>query len=146
MLAGCRDEDNAASREYGTVDMKLGAKSYRLWVANHEVTRQRGLMHRQTLDADRGMIFVFPKEEPLSFYMKDTFIPLDIIYANAAGKVVSIKRMKPMDRDASGQWVTTPSDGPAKYAIELNAGAADEAGVKVGDQLQIPAEAANTNR
>jgi uncharacterized membrane protein (UPF0127 family) len=78
------------------------------------------------------MIFVFPREAELGFYMKNTRIPLDIVYVNAAGRVVSVKQMKPYDTK------TTPSDGDAQYAIELNEGAAQKAGVKAGMTLQMP--------
>ena len=84
------------------------------------------------------MVFVFRDDKPLSFYMKNTLIPLDIIYVNSAGNVVSIHRMEPQALDARGAYLTTPSGAPAKYAIELNAGAAGAAGVKVGDHLEFP--------
>ena len=81
------------------------------------------------------MLFVFPDEAPRSFWMRNTLIPLDIVYLDAAGKVVSISRMKPLDETG------VPSLGPAKYAIEMNKGAAARSGVKVGDVLTIPANA-----
>jgi uncharacterized membrane protein (UPF0127 family) len=89
------------------------------------------------MPADHGMIFVFPDTEPRSFWMKDTRIPLDILYLDPDGVVVSIRQMKPYD--LSG----VHSDKPAKYAIELNKGAAERAGVKVGDKLEIPEAARN---
>jgi uncharacterized membrane protein (UPF0127 family) len=67
--------------------------------------------------------------------MKNTRIPLDILYLDEHGKVVSIHQMKPYDRSG------VPSDGLAKYAIELNVGRASEVGAKVGDVLEIPANA-----
>ena len=66
--------------------------------------------------------------------MRNTRIPLDIVFVNSAGKVVSVHQMKPYDEH------TTESKGPAKYAIELNRGAASEAGVKVGDHIELPPE------
>ena len=95
-------------------------------------------MKRESMPADRGMIFVFRTQQPLTFWMKDTLIPLDILYLNAQGKVVSIHRMLPNDKDAFGEYVTTPSDAPSKYAIELNAGQAAASGVKAGDQIDLP--------
>jgi uncharacterized membrane protein (UPF0127 family) len=67
--------------------------------------------------------------------MKNTLIPLDIIYLDAGGKVVSVMQMKPLDESS------VPSDGPAKYAVELNQGAAKRAGVAAGDTLVIPEDA-----
>ena len=112
--------------------MDIGKQPFVLELAATDPTRKHGLMHRQSMPADHGMIFVFPDEEPLSFWMKNTLIPLDIVYLDRNGKVVSIRQMKPLDESG------VPSDEPAKYAIELNEGAAARAGVKVGDVLKIP--------
>jgi uncharacterized membrane protein (UPF0127 family) len=89
-------------------------------------------MRRDTMPADHGMLFVFNREAPLSCWMKNTRIPLDIIYLDAAGRVVSVKQMKAFDLNS------TPSDSPAQYAIELNKGAAESAGVKAGMTLKLP--------
>jgi uncharacterized membrane protein (UPF0127 family) len=134
---GCR-QSAPAKPGLPTVTMQLGSKTFTLEIANSVPTRERGLMQRDSMPADHGMIFVFDQEQPLGFYMKNTRIPLDIIFVGANGNVVSIKQMKPYDLK------TTPSDLPAKWAIELNAGAAAEAGVKVGDALQIPEAARAT--
>ena len=127
-----RAADARADAESGTVRMQIGNQQFTLEVAATPKSQQLGLMHRQSMPADRGMIFVFPQERQLSFWMKNTLIPLDIVYADKAGKVVSVKQMKPMDE------TPVPSDAPAKYAIELNQGTANRVGVKVGDVLQIP--------
>jgi uncharacterized membrane protein (UPF0127 family) len=135
IAAGCstRSDSATSTASLPTVQMKLGRKTLTLEVANTQPSREKGLMRRDSMPSDRGMIFVFPNEEPrLGFYMKNTRIPLDIIFVSAAGNVVSIKQMKPYD------LTTTYADAPAKWAIELNQGAAAEAGVKVGDKLDIP--------
>jgi uncharacterized protein len=116
------------------VEMKIGNKEFVLEVAATAEARNRGLMRRDSMPADHGMIFVFTEEQPLSFWMRNTRIALDIIYLDRGGRVVSIKPMKPYDESS------TPSDGPAQYAIEVNQGAAATAGVKVGDVLALPAE------
>ena len=140
--AGCKNgsDKGTAPREApaGAVDLRIGNRTFHLSVAATEDTRQLGLMGVKSMPQDRGMIFVFRNEQLLSFFMKNTLIPLDIVYVNAAGNVVSIHRMEPLATDARGQWVTTPSDAPARYAIELNAGAAEAAGVKTGDHLDLP--------
>jgi hypothetical protein len=138
---GCHQEPQKPEHEYGTVDVRLGSKSYRLWVAANERTRRYGLMNRESMPADRGMIFVFRDEQPLTFWMKNTLIPLDILYLDAQGKVVGIHRMEPNAKDALGAYVNTPSDAPSRYAIELNAGQAAASGVKVGDHIDLPSEA-----
>lgn len=118
-----------------TTQMQVGDQTFTFEIANTDSTRMRGLMKRDSMPADHGMIFVFPDEAERSFWMRDTRFPLDILFVDASGKVVSVRAMKPYDLSS------TPSDGPAKYAIELNAGAAERAGVKAGDVLGIPAEA-----
>ena len=115
--------------------MQIGTKTFTLEVADTNDSRRTGLMQRKSMPADHGMIFVFAEEQPLGFWMKNTLIPLDVIYLDAKGKVVSIKKLEPLDLTA------VDSDGPAKYAIEINRGAAAGAGVKVGDVLNIPERA-----
>ena len=89
-------------------------------------------MKRNSMPPDHGMIFVFAREEPLNFWMKDTRFALDILFLDHNGKIVTAARMEPYD------LTNTPSNAPAQYAIELNAGAAKDAGVKAGDVLEIP--------
>jgi uncharacterized membrane protein (UPF0127 family) len=131
-LAGCRNGSAVETVTLPTVPMTIGSKTYTLEIANDTPEREKGLMRRDSMPADHGMIFVFPGEQKLGFYMKNTRIPLDIIYVNASGVVVSVKQMRPYD------VTTIPSDGPAKWAIELNQGQAASCGVKAGDQLTIP--------
>ena len=139
--ASCKGQPEIKPLEPLQVVTSRGPQRFLVEVARTPRQREYGLMCRRTLAADRGMLFLFERPDIQAFWMRNTLIPLDIIYLDAGGRVVSIKRMKPMERDARGEWVTTPSDAPAKYAIELNEGAAAAAGVKVGDRLEIPAEA-----
>jgi uncharacterized membrane protein (UPF0127 family) len=124
-----------AAQPDGTVRMQIGRETFTLEVAATGRARQIGLMHRRSMPQDRGMIFSFPQAQSLGFWMKNTHIPLDIVYLDENGKVVSVKQMKPMDE------TRVESDAPAKYAVELNQGAAQRAGVKVGDVLNVPAAA-----
>ena len=134
-VMGC---NGGAPSNLRTVQMPIGSKTYTLEVADTPDTREHGLMKRDSLPADRGMIFVFPDVTERSFWMKHTRIPLDIIYVDPDGKVVSTATMKPYDLGK------TSSNGPSKYAIELNAGQVKANGVKAGDQLVIPDNAKNT--
>jgi hypothetical protein len=129
---GCQGRPKGGLR---TVPMQIGRKSFSLEVADTPGAREYGLMQRDSLAWNRGMIFVFEEEREQSFWMKNTRIPLDILFIDAGGRVVSIRQMRPYDLRS------TPSDGRAKYAIELNQGAAADAGVKEGDQVAVPAEA-----
>ena len=129
LLGGCEPKSVSG---LATVPMEIGSKTFTLEVADRTESRTYGLMRRDSMPADHGMIFVFDKDEQRGFWMKNTRIPLDIIFVDSAGKVVSVKQMKPYDLSS------TPSDGPAQYAIELNKGAAEAAGVKAGMTLKLP--------
>jgi uncharacterized membrane protein (UPF0127 family) len=123
-----------AASQGDVVRMPIGRETFTLEVADDVAEQRWGLMARESMPSDHGMIFVFEEESPRDFWMKDTLIPLDIVYVDTAGKVVSVKQMKPRDE------TPVPSDGAAMYAIELNQGAAQRAGVKAGDVLTIPKE------
>lgn len=95
--------------------------------------RARGLMYRRVLAEDAGMVFVFGDETPRSFWMRNTYVPLDIIYINGRGEIVSIaKNTKPLDE------TPVPSYLPAKFVLEINAGLSDALGLKEGDLLCHP--------
>jgi uncharacterized membrane protein (UPF0127 family) len=122
------------------ISMTLGSKKFSIEVAPDENTRDMGLMHRESMPADHGMIFVFPGEQPLTFWMKNTHIPLEILYLDKTGKIVSIQSMRPLDLTG------IDSGKPAKYAIEVNPGAVAAAGLKVGDVIAIPPDVAASGR
>jgi len=128
LLVGCEHSPAGLA----TVKMQIGKRTFTLEVADTSASQEHGLMERDSMPSDHGMIFVFPQEQERFFWMKNTRFPLDIIFVDASGKIVSIHQMRAYDLH------TTPSDAPAKYAIELNAGAAGDAGVQAGDKLNIP--------
>jgi uncharacterized membrane protein (UPF0127 family) len=113
-------------------EMSIGEAKFTLEVADTPRLRNKGLMYRDSMSKDHGMIFVFASEEKLSFWMKNTNIPLDILFLDSSGTIVSIHQMKPHDLRG------TPSEKPALYAIELNEGTAKRVGVKIGDKLKLP--------
>lgn len=97
--------------------------------------RERGLMGRLSLDKDRGMLFVFPSDDFWVFWMKDTKVPLDIIWMDRSGKVVDIvENAQPV---FSQDPPTFKSVFPARYVLEANAGFAKENNIKVGDVAQF---------
>jgi uncharacterized membrane protein (UPF0127 family) len=104
-------------------------------VASNDETRARGLMFRDSLADDRGMIFLFPQSGIYPFWMKQTLIPLDMIWIDEGGKIVHISAaVPPCTADPC------PSYSPEKIArnvLELRAGRAAELGLKIGDVLQI---------
>src|SRR5687767_449649 len=115
--AGCA---TAASEAW----VELKGQRFSVEVANDDTERARGLMFRDELAADRGMIFVHDAEEPQAYWMKNTKIPLDIFYFDSARKLVSVQERVPPCSLGDG-CPPFPSDGPAKYVLELNAGAAE---------------------
>ncbi len=135
LLAGVGCDTESPPTPLPTTSMHLGQANFTIEIANTDPTREFGLMKRDTMPPNHGMIFVFSDETPRSFWMKNTRIPLDIAFLDHNGQVVSIKQMKAYD------LTSVPSDAAAKYAIELNLGAAQAAGLKVGDHVDIPTEA-----
>lgn len=91
---------------------------------------QYGMMYRRHMDEDKGMLFFMKNERPQSFWMKNTYIPLDIIYINSDYKIVSIqKEAEPLSE------TSLPSYEPALYVLEVNGGFCDRHNVKVGDKV-----------
>lgn len=94
--------------------------------------RETGLMHRESMENNQSMLFIFPGEYPRSFFMKNTLIPLDIIYFGADKKIVSFqKNAQPLNE------TSLPSEIPAMYVLEVNAGLSDKWELQVGDTMNF---------
>lgn len=119
-----------------TTQVTINGTALTLQVADDDAKREKGLMYTTQMPADHGMIFVFPLQLELSFWMRNTPIDLDIIYLDRDRKVVSVKTMKAHDES------TVSSDGPSTYAIELNAGEAAKLKVVAGQIIDLPASLA----
>jgi len=91
-----------------------------------------GLMYRDKLEENGGMLFVYPRENVLSFWMKDTRIPLSIAFIKADGRIIQIESMKPYSLD------THVSKEKAKYALEMNEGWFRIHNVREGDTVKMP--------
>jgi len=113
----------------------LGGKTFSVEIAETSEEHALGLMFRDSMPADHGMIFIFPDEAPRSFWMKNTRIPLDIMYFDRDLKMVSISADTPPCRVT--RCPSYPSIAPAKYVLELNGGVAASLGVGVGDTLTL---------
>ena len=101
-------------------------------IADGDYETQTGLMHRYSMKDNRAMLFIFPDMSLRSFYMKNTFIPLDIIYLDKDKFIVSIQEnAKPLD-DTS-----LPSHVPAQYVLEINAGLTQKWSIEIGDRLEF---------
>ena len=102
-------------------------------VMRTDAERERGLMDRQYLPPDRGMLFRFDREQNILMWMKNTYIPLDMIFISPKGEVVHIHaNAEPMSEDIIS------SDGPALGVLEVNAGYARKIGLKEGDLVRHP--------
>ena len=132
LMIGCRQEPSAPASGLPTVEIKIGSKNYHVEVAADEFSRTRGLMERDSMPEEHGMIFVFTQDTDEGFWMHNTRIPLDIVFIDSTGKVVSVRQMKAYDEHV------TSSGGFYRYAIELNSGATAACGVKAGDMVGIP--------
>jgi hypothetical protein len=114
------------------VTVSIGGHRFQVEVAesNKEITR--GLMYRERLGKFQGMLFVFPDEQPRSFWMKNTLIPLDIIFISSSSRIVSIsERAEPLT------LTSRESKGPARYVLEINGGLSSELKIRPGIKVKI---------
>lgn len=113
-------------------EMRIADQAVIVELALDSDSQAQGLMFRESMPENAGMLFMFPETQPLSFWMKNTLIPLDIIYLSEAGEVVHIVTAQPCKVRSCPSY---PSVSPAKYVLELNAGRATELGLKAGDNI-----------
>lgn len=116
---------------------ELKGQRFQIEIAADEASRERGLMFRDSMPADHGMLFVFDDAQVRTFWMKNTHIPLDILYFDQNYKLVSVQQRVPPCLDSGNNCPVYPSEDAAQYVLELNAGAADKLGVKPGDALAV---------
>ena len=107
---------------------------FQIEVADTAAERRVGLMFREELAPDAGMLFIFPDSQPRAFWMRNTLVSLDILYFDEFGRLVSIQANAiPLDETA------LPSAGPARYVLEINGGLAAELGIGFGARLRSDA-------
>jgi hypothetical protein len=110
-----------------------GVHTFQVEIAADEATREKGLMNRRYMPADRGMLFEFERSGPVAFWMKNTYIPLDMIFIARDGVVTKIAaNTEPFSE------TPIPSGGPCVAVLELNGGVAAQIGLKVGDKVRHP--------
>jgi uncharacterized membrane protein (UPF0127 family) len=115
-----------------------------LEVADEPEERRRGLMYRESLPNDTGMIFVYPNPKQVSFWMKNTLIPLDMIFVAENGTVLNVQHADPQPNASTSELDTYPSDGKAKYVVEISQGFANRTGVGPGSKLVFNGSAPTT--
>lgn len=117
--------------------LRLGEQEVQIETACTPAEQQKGLMFREKLPPNQGMLFVFSTERSLSFWMKNTLIPLSIAYINSKGVIIDIQDMQPRDE------TTHPSQKPAQYALEMNQGWFKSHQVQIGDSISLDKPCSN---
>ena len=114
--------------------VELGGARYQVELATTDESRTRGLMFRDEMPVDHGMLFLHDREELQAYWMKNTRIALDILYFDDERRLVSQQRDVP-PCSAGDRCPPYPSSGPARYVLELNAGQAEKLGLQDGALL-----------
>ena len=114
--------------------VELAGQRYAIEVADDDAERARGLMFRDAMADDHGMLFIHDRQEPQAYWMKNTRIPLDILYFDRDRRLVSQQRDVP-PCSAGDRCPPYPSRAPAQYVLELNAGQAARLGLQDGALL-----------
>ena len=123
----------AAPLEPLDIETKAGVRHFQVEVMQSDADRERGLMYRRDLGPDRGMLFKFDKEDRIFMWMKNTYLPLDMVFFGKDGRVVSIAR----DTEPLSERIISSGE-PATTVVEFNAGTAARLGIEKGDRLIYP--------
>jgi uncharacterized protein len=133
LVAGFGAQGRAGGLQPLQIVTASGTHEFQVEIADDDATRERGLMNRRYMAPDRGMLFEFDREAPVSFWMKNTYIPLDMIFISPSGVVTNIvANAEPLSERI------IPSGPPCAAVLELNGGAAAAIGLKVGDKVSHP--------
>ena len=116
--------------ELPTTTLTIGKQKVVAEVATTPEQQTTGLMYRFSLKPDHGMIFVFDRAEPRSFWMKNTYVPLSIAFIDSDGRIVNLADMAPQDERT--HW----SSGPAQFALEMRKGWFVDHGIAAGDKIE----------
>ena len=123
----------AASLQPLDIISATGKHSFQVEVVDNDADRAKGLMYRKELPADRGMLFDFKREQDVSFWMQNTYIPLDMIFIRADGRIMRIQEnVEPLSTRL------IPSGGPVLGVLEVIGGTARKLGINPGDQVAHP--------
>lgn len=121
-----------ASLQIATADGQL--HTFRVWIADTESRRQRGLMFVRRMDPSAGMLFIYPRVQPVAMWMKNTFIPLDMLFVAADGRVVRVAA-----HTTPQSLESIPAGQDVLGVVELNAGVAEKLKIRAGAQVIHPA-------
>jgi uncharacterized protein len=135
VLYALHEESSAPGMPVVSLTSGSGSKiSIEVEIASTEQQRQTGLMFRETLGKNKGMLFIFPDDSVRTFWMKNTLIPLDMIFIDSSFTVVKISHAVPCTADSC---VIYSSGMPARYVLEVNANMTDDKGIGVGSRVEI---------
>lgn len=149
---GSLEDNNHGNPDMGSLDVKkadnstvkavftdentsLGALS--LEKADTPSERRKGLMGRESLENDTGMIFIWKNSENRSFWMKDTYVPLDMIFITAEKTIRTIKEAEPEPNVSDEELKIYSSEGPARYVIETNQNFTERKGIEEGHSVSF---------
>ena len=116
-----------------TIETQAGPVDLTVELAESDAQKAQGLMYRRSLPADHGMLFDYRRPRVISMWMKNTYIPLDMIFIGADDRVVDIAR-----RTTPQSLSIIESSEPARAVLEVNGGMADRWGVRIGDRVRSP--------
>lgn len=117
--------------------IEIGGKKLEVEIADSQEKAAYGLMYRRSLKENEGMLFVFPSPQPLSFWMKNTFVDLSVAYFSESKILSEIIDMKAAKSEMQSHFETYPSSELAQYALEMRLGWFTKNKIKVGDKLKI---------
>jgi uncharacterized membrane protein (UPF0127 family) len=125
------DPSSGLELEQVTIETARGPVNFTVEIADDEAERNRGLMFRQSLPRDRGMLFHFQEPEMASFWMRNTIISLDIIFIAPDGRILNVA-----DHTTPYSEAPVPAVGMTRGVLEINAGQAEELGIRPGDRVR----------
>jgi uncharacterized membrane protein (UPF0127 family) len=129
LAAGPAQAQDTLTPKLRAIPVKVGAHVLRVEVADSDASRSRGLMYRQAMGKNDGMLFIFEDPGYHSMWMQNTYIPLSVAFIDGDGKILNVLDMEPKTTD------THTAAGPARYAIETNKGWFAEKKIKPGDKV-----------
>ena len=134
-LLGCQSgiQNESYPSEIGA-EVTIGSSKFYVEVASDDPSRSKGLMFRENLEEERGMLFVYDDSEVRHFWMKNTLIPLDMLFMDEQNRIKKIRSAVPCKSSVCERY---GSEVPVKYVLEIRGGLAEEKGIKEGDYVGI---------
>lgn len=131
LLIGCGNgQDDSGAR------VRIGRHEWKVEIADDEPTRIKGLAGRTEVPDGTGMLFVFPREQELTFHMLDCLVPLDVAFIDSGGAIVEIRTMS-VEPDPARPQLRYSSRHRVRYALEVAAGTFARLGIRPGDTVEL---------